>query len=658
MSLTHLAFVLSFLAIAVTASAQSPPKLAGYYTLMRAKVIDATYSARGMNPAGPFGADLNGNGNEDLVVFGIDGWRAGQCCGVPQPGRVFFGDGDGTFTAPAPTVFPMDTLQMVDARNVVFADLNGDGRLDMFVAGHGWDGDPLPGEQNRLYLSQPGGGWRDATASLPQLNDYTHSAAAGDLSGRGVLDIVVGNIPTFPKNTINPYVLLNDGAGQFTMTRADIPAGPGQVMDGKSHHFFTGTTLTDLNGDGLPDLILASADGHSALTHTTILWNRGGAFTGGDKTELPAPSAFGTGHIDLDVQPIDFNGDGLPDLVMVGSQGGAAVFYDGWFVQLLQNQGDGTFADVTASYLAASDASGGIPGVATGSAWPLRIRVLDYNGDGLPDFAVEYYAPTWGWSNQDLGLPGDLGVFGGHLPPSQPLIYLNDGKAHFSTLKVGDFVAPGYEQALGGGHLVRTRNGYSFITPHLSPGTNGDFRPGLHVTGLLATKPYRSPSVVNVVEYRHATFDHYFITPVVTDIALLDARVPPFQDWSRTGFTFNVYVNATAPAGSVAICRFFNDHFAPKSSHFYGPRGGSCDVTLMMFPDWKLEDDKFFNAMLSDMSGGCPAGTIPVYRLFNNGMGGAPNHRFVTSLSERQTMVNQGWKPEGNGIGVETCVPP
>jgi uncharacterized protein DUF5648 len=166
------------------------------------------------------------------------------------------------------------------------------------------------------------------------------------------------------------------------------------------------------------------------------------------------------------------------------------------------------------------------------------------------------------------------------------------------------------------------------------------------------------PSTVTVVEYHHASFDHYFITPVTAEIALLDAHAPPFQEWSRTGFSFNAYVNATAPTGSVAICRFFNTSFAPKSSHFYGPRGGSCDVTIAMFPDWTLEDDKLFNAMLSDMSGACPTGTIPVYRLYNNGMGGAPNHRFVTSLAERQNMVNQGWIPEGNGIGVETCVPP
>ena len=166
------------------------------------------------------------------------------------------------------------------------------------------------------------------------------------------------------------------------------------------------------------------------------------------------------------------------------------------------------------------------------------------------------------------------------------------------------------------------------------------------------------PATVNVVEYHHAAFDHYFITPIAVEQALLDAHAPPFQDWSRTGFSFNAYVNAGAPADSAAICRFFNDHFAPKSSHFYAPKGSVCEDTLRLFPDWGLEDDKLFNTMLPDANtGACPAGTIPVYRMFNNGMGGAPNHRFVTSLAERQTMVNQGWVPEGAGIGVGMCVP-
>ena len=184
------------------------------------------------------------------------------------------------------------------------------------------------------------------------------------------------------------------------------------------------------------------------------------------------------------------------------------------------------------------------------------------------------------------------------------------------------------------------------------------FRPvalGQFIASGLAPPP---AGATTVVEYRHAAFDHYFITPVAAEIALLDAHAPPFQEWSRTGFSFNIYPPTSAPAASVSICRLFNDHFAPKSSHFYAPRGFGCEATLAQFPDWKLEDDKLFNVMLPDAgTGACPAGTLPVYRLYNNGMGNAPNHRFVTSSAERQNMINQTWTPEGAGIGVGMCVP-
>ena len=164
--------------------------------------------------------------------------------------------------------------------------------------------------------------------------------------------------------------------------------------------------------------------------------------------------------------------------------------------------------------------------------------------------------------------------------------------------------------------------------------------------------------VVTLIEYHHSQFDHYFVTPVPAEIALLDAHQPPFQYWSRTGLSFNAFASTGAPSGSVANCRFFNDHFAPKSSHFYAPHGFGCEATLELFPDWTLEDAALFNTMLSDPDGSCPLGTIPLYRLYNQGQGGAPNHRFVTSLTARQTMITRGYIPEGNGIGVGNCVPP
>ena len=182
-------------------SARSP-SLQSYYAYIPLDVVDPSY------PPQPFfsaPADLDGDGNEDLILLGAD-YPDGQSSGYSaQPGRVLLGDGDGGFAMAPSERYPVDTLNTVHPRNVPFGDLNGDGRLDMFVAAHGWDADPFPGEQNRLYLSLPGGGWRDATDELPQLSDFTHSAAIGDVRGRGMLDIIVGT----SYGGILPYALLN-----------------------------------------------------------------------------------------------------------------------------------------------------------------------------------------------------------------------------------------------------------------------------------------------------------------------------------------------------------------------------------------------------------------------------------------------------------------
>lgn len=61
---------------------------------------------------------------------------------------------------------------------------------------------------------------------------------------------------------------------------------------------------------------------------------------------------------------------------------------------------------------------------------------------------------------------------------------------------------------------------------------------------------------------------------------------------------------------------------------------------------------------LPDASGNCPAGTVPLYRTYNNGQTGAPNHRYTTSSTIRNQMVAQGSMPEGFGVmGVIGCVP-
>jgi len=44
--------------------------------------------------------------------------------------------------------------------------------------------------------------------------------------------------------------------------------------------------------------------------------------------------------------------------------------------------------------------------------------------------------------------------------------------------------------------------------------------------------------------------------------------------------------------------------------------------------------------------------------LYNNGQGGAPNHRYTTSLAVRSQMLAKGWVSEGLGDnGVTMCAP-
>lgn len=177
---------------------------------------------------------------------------------------------------------------------------------------------------------------------------------------------------------------------------------------------------------------------------------------------------------------------------------------------------------------------------------------------------------------------------------------------------------------------------------------------GFTLTGGQLSVQERAPppaGLARAVEFFHPEFDHYFITTNPVEIANLDSGRTP--GWQRTGQSFNVY--AAGDTGRAPVCRFFSASFAPKSSHFYAPRGFGCEAVLAD-PRWQYEGDVFF-APLPAADGGCPAGTVGVFRLYNDGMGGAPNHRFTTSDETFAAMQRDGWIAEGAGAGVGMCSP-
>ena len=168
---------------------------------------------------------------------------------------------------------------------------------------------------------------------------------------------------------------------------------------------------------------------------------------------------------------------------------------------------------------------------------------------------------------------------------------------------------------------------------------------GLFIGGL--------PQTVVAVEYYYADWNFYFETAFPDEIAALDGGA--FGGvFRRTGQTFMVWPQSNPSASPT--CRFFSTAFAPKSSHFYTPFASECAI-VKTESAWQFEAIAFF-IQLADPNGLCSGGTVPLYRLYNNGMGGAPNHRYTTSLTILNQMVAAGWIFEGNGdTKVFACVP-
>lgn len=157
---------------------------------------------------------------------------------------------------------------------------------------------------------------------------------------------------------------------------------------------------------------------------------------------------------------------------------------------------------------------------------------------------------------------------------------------------------------------------------------------------------------VTVTEFHHPVFNHYFITAYADEAAHLAAGgLPP---WVPTGHTFKVW--GGPDQGITNVCRFFSETFAPRSSHFYSNNPVECPG-LSAGGVWQLESSAAF-FMMPTATGSCPSGTMPLYRLYNDGKSGAPNHRYTIHTAVRTTMIAAGWLPEGMGPdGVFACVP-
>jgi hypothetical protein len=195
--------------------------------------------------------DVDGDGDVDLYAVRGD----------IGPNLLFRNRGDGTFDeigAAAGVAFTG-----TKGSGPVFADFDGDGHLDLFIGG-------IVGTAPRLLRNRGDGTFDDVTvtAGLAAADD-TIGAAFADYDRDGDLDLFLTHWSYRSIETRLEHLWRNNGNATFTAV--DLPAGLGDL---RWDYFGLGRLLIDLtftpnfadiDGDGWPDILLASDFGNSRI---------------------------------------------------------------------------------------------------------------------------------------------------------------------------------------------------------------------------------------------------------------------------------------------------------------------------------------------------------------------------------------------------------
>ena len=364
-----------------------------------------------------------------------------------QPSSVFI-DATATSVPIAPNLHTTDS---------VFADVDHDGDLDVIVS--------VEYGVNRLYLNDGNGKLTHRPGAFGSVIHDSEHVRAADFNGDGNIDVV------FVAESDEVHQLFfGDGKGGFTDMSSRLPAS----SQGN------GLALGDVNGDGLPDIVIGSTGetGHSPTSKVLPARNllflndarNPGHFIDATATNLPATNdqtesvaladMNGDGHLDMvlaspsltnrlllndgtgrfidasdrldlqvpmesrEVHVVDVNRDGHNDIVFFNITSNNFGWQKDPQARLLINDGTAHFRDETKARLPSHQFS----------TW--AGTVVDFNKDGAPDLLVGA-----------IQVPGFV--------PMQLRGWQNDGTGHFTdvTLKVVPGVTVGRSYSMGRGDL-------------------------------------------------------------------------------------------------------------------------------------------------------------------------------------------------------------
>lgn len=237
-------------------------------------------------------ADVDGDGDPDILVSNENPLPFGPPGDV---NRILINDGTGVFTEGTGRL----PFRIDQGSGYATGDIDADGDLDLVQINVG---------ANNVLVNDGLGFFTDESARLPANASSSRKGVLADVDGDLDLDLVVGN----SRNEQN-LVFLNDGAGYFTELVGAIPTRADTTTD---------IDLLDLDGDGDLDLYVTNVGdfvgGHGFLgDKNLVLFNDGtGRFE--DGTFPRASERIGRS---TNAEFGDVDGDGVPDLLVANSGG-------------------------------------------------------------------------------------------------------------------------------------------------------------------------------------------------------------------------------------------------------------------------------------------------------------------------------------------------